>query len=128
MESLASAVQADPHIDGFPLPGGGGGNNVVKISQYADDASSFVCSEPLCVRYLACLQSTKGPVELACNQGKCQGLLLGPWRNRASFPVDLKWKSSYIEVLGARISPDGSQDWEPALKALDNVSCMHAGD
>ena len=49
------------------------------------------------------------------NQGKCQGLLLGPWRKRTSFPVDLKWKSSYIKVLGARISPDGSQDWEPTL-------------
>ena len=42
MESLSSAVQADIHIDGFPLPGG---NNVVKISQYADDTSSFVCSD-----------------------------------------------------------------------------------
>ena len=58
----------------------------------------------------------------AClNQGKCCGLLLSPWRNRTSFPVDLKWSSSYIKVLGARISPDGSQDWEPALKALDRV-------
>ena len=55
------------------------------------------------------------------NQGKCQGLLLGPWCNRTSLPVDLKWKSSYIEVLGVRISLDGSQDWEPALKVLDNV-------
>ena len=53
------------------------------------------------------------------NQGKCQGLLLGPWRNRTSFLVDLKWKPSYIEVLGMRISPDGSQDWEHALRALD---------
>ena len=58
----------------------------------------------------------------AClNQGKCQGLLLGPWHNCTSFPVDLTWKSSYIEVLGTRISPDGSQDWEPALKTLDNL-------
>ena len=42
IESLASAVCADIHIDGFPLPRG---NNVVKISQYADDTSNFVCSD-----------------------------------------------------------------------------------
>ena len=59
--------------------------------------------------------------EARLNQAKCCGLLLGPWRTRTLLPVDLKWTSSYIELLGARISPDGSQDWEPALKALDCV-------
>ena len=116
MESLASAVRADIHINGFPLPGG---NNVVKISQYADDTSSFVCSDASLRALFGLFAKYERASGARLNQGKCQGLLLGPCRT--SFPVDLKWKSSYIEVLGARISPDGYQDWEPALKALDNV-------
>ena len=118
MESLACAVRADPKIDGFPLPGG---NNVVKLSQYADDTSSFVCSDASLHALFGLFAKYERASGARLNQGKCCGLLLGPWRTRTSFPVDLKWSSSYIEVLGARISPDGSQDWEPALKALDCV-------
>ena len=119
MESLACAVRADPQIDGFPLPGGG--DNVVKLSQYADDTSSFVCSDPSLHAMFGLFTKYERASGARLNQGKCCGLLLGPWRTRTSFPVDLKWTSSYIEDLGARISPDGSQDWEPALKALDHV-------
>ena len=118
MESLACAVRADPKIDGFPLPGG---NNVVKLSQYADDTSSFVCSDAALHALFGLFAKYERASGARLNQGKCCGLLLGPWRTRTSLPVDLKWTSSYIEVLGARISPDGSQDWEPALKALDRV-------
>ena len=98
-----------------------GGNNVVKISQYADDTSSLVVSDAsLCALFglFAKYERASG----AClNQGKCCGLLLGSWRNRTSFPVVLKWSSSHIEVLGARISSEGDQDWEPALCKLEAV-------
>ena len=93
----------------------------MKISQYADNTSSFVCSDTSLPALFGLFAKYERASGAHLNQGKCQGLLLGPWRKRTSLPVDLKWKSSYIEVLGARISPDGSQDWEPALKALDNV-------
>ena len=94
MESLASAVRADIHIDDFPLPGGGGEDNVVKISQYADDTSSFVCSEASLRALFGLFAKYERASGARLNQGKCQGLLLGPWRKRTSFPVDLKWKSS----------------------------------
>ena len=117
-KSLACAVCADPKINGFPLPGG---NNVVKLSQYADDTSSFVCSDASLHALFGLFAKYKRASGARLNQGKCCGLLLGPWRTRPSFPGVLKWSSSYIEVLGARISPDGSQDWKPALKELDGV-------
>ena len=41
-ESLACAIRADSKIDGFPLPGG---TKHVKISQYADDTTTFVTSD-----------------------------------------------------------------------------------
>ena len=93
----------------------------MKLSQYADDTSSFVCSDASLHALFGLFAKYERASGARLNQGKCCGLLLGPWRTRASLPVDLKWTSSYIEVLGARISPDGSQDWEPALKALDRV-------
>ena len=93
----------------------------MKLSQYADDTSSFVCSDVSLHALFGLFAKYERASGARLNQGKCCGLLLGPWRTRASLPVDLKWTSSYIEVLGARISPDGSQDWEPALKALDSV-------
>ena len=118
MESLACAVRADIRIDGFPLPGG---NNVVKILQYADDTSSLVVSNAS-LRALFGLFAKYARASGAClNQGKCCGLLLGSWRNRTSFPVVLKWSSSHIEVLGMRISSEGDQDWEPALRKLEEV-------
>ena len=115
MESLACAVRADPTIDGFPLPGG---NQVVKLSQYADDTSCLVTSDAS----LRALFDLFSKYELASgarlNRSKCCGLLLGPWRSRSSLPVDLRWSSTHIIVLGAKISPDATQDWDPALKAL----------
>jgi exonuclease III len=118
MESLACAVRADIHIDGFPLPGG---NNVVKISQYADDTSSLVVSDASLRALFAMFAKYESASGARLNQGKCCGLLLGPWRNRTSLPVVLKWSSSHIVVLGARISSESTQDWEPAYRKLEAV-------
>ena len=87
MESLACAVRADPKIDGFPLPGG---NNVVKLSQYADYTSSFMCSDGSLHALFGLFAKYERASGARLNQGKCCGLLLGPWRTRTSFPVDLK--------------------------------------
>ena len=97
------------------------GTNVVKLSQYADDTSSLVCSDASLHALFGLFAKYEQASGARLNQGKCCGLLLGPWRTRTLLLVVLKWLSSYIQVLGARISPDGSQHWEPALKALDCV-------
>ena len=104
MESLACAVRADIRIDGFPLPGG---NNVVKISQYADNTSSLVVSDASLRALFGLFAKYERASGARLNQGKCCGLLLGSWRNRTSFPVVLKWSSSHIEVLGMGISSRG---------------------
>ena len=48
-------------------------------------------------------------------------LLLGPWRSRTSFPVDFRFSSSHIEVLGSRLSNEGGEDWGLLLKKLEKV-------
>ena len=117
-ESLACAIRADPKIDGFPLPGG---NKHVKVSQYADDTSTFATTD----ESVQALFELFAKYELASgaklNQSKCHGLLLGSWRTRTSFPVDLRWSSSHIEALGSRLSHDGEQTWGPALQKLDKT-------
>ena len=95
----------------------------MKISHYADGTSSFVCSDASLCTLFGLFAKYERASGARLNQGKCQGLLLGSRRNRTSFPVGLKWKSSYIEVLRARISPEGTQ----VLIVLGvHVSCMYA--
>ena len=118
MESMACAVRADPDIDGFPLPGG---NQVVKLSQYADDTSCLVASDasPRALFDLFAKYELASGARL--NRSKCCGLLLRPWRSRSSLPIDLRWSSTHIVVLGAKISPNASQDWDTILKSLELV-------
>ena len=79
MESLACVVRADPKIDGFPPRGG---NNVVKLPQYADDTSSFVCSDASLHALFGLFAKYEQASGACLNQGKCWGFLLGPWRTR----------------------------------------------
>ena len=55
------------------------------------------------------------------NMSKCNGLLLGSWRTRTSFPVEFRWSSSFIMALGSRLSNDGDTNWGPSLKKLEKV-------
>ena len=53
------------------------------------------------------------------NLGKCHGLLLGPWQNCTSLPVDFRWSSGHIVTLGSRVSNDGGKDWGPRIAKLE---------
>lgn len=118
MESLACAVRTDPGIDGFPLPCG---NRRVKLSQYADDTSCLVASDSSLVALFNLFARYERASGAKLNRDKCCGLLLGPWRTRSVLPVALQWSSSYIVVLGARISVSSEQDWAPATRKLQAV-------
>ena len=110
-ESLACAVRSSPSIRGFPLPCNGG---EAKLSQYAYDTSSIEETFLLLGRYE---RASRAKV----NQGKCHGLLFGPWRNRTSLPVDINWSSAAITVLGTTLSNDGKQDYSPIIKKMGHI-------
>ena len=116
-ETMACSVQADARIDCFPLPCS---NCWVKIFQYADDTTVLVCSDDYLVPLFQFFARYERASSARPNLRKCCGLLLGPWWSRPpeSLPIQLKWSTEIIRVLGCRIHPAGTQDWGPLLGEL----------
>ena len=117
-ESLACAIRADHNIVGFPLPGG---REHAKIVQYADDTSILVTTDSSVLALVELFGKYEKASGAKLNLGKCHGLVLGPWRNRTSFPVAFRWSSSHIVALGSRLDIDGNQNWEPQVTKLSSV-------
>ena len=105
---MACPVRADARIDGFPLPCS---NRLVKISQYADDTTVLVCSDDSLVALFQLFERYERASGARLNLRKYCGLLLDPWRARPPeiLPIQLKWSSESIRVLGCRIHPSGTQ-------------------
>ena len=117
-ESLACAVRADPSIDGFPLPDS---TKRVKVSQYADDTSTFVTFDVSMIALFNLFAQYELASGAKLNLTKCHGLLLGSWKTRTSFQFAIQWSSAEIKVLGSRLNNDGTQDWGPSLKKLETI-------
>ena len=115
-ESLACAIRADNNIVGFPLPGG---REHAKIVQYADDTSILVTTDSSVLSMVELFGRYEKALGAKLNPAKCQGLPLGPWRNRSSFPVDFRWSSAHITALGSRLSNEGGEDWGPRVSKLE---------
>ena len=118
METLACAVRADQKIDGFPLPGG---NKVVKISQYADDTTGLVRSEYSLVHLFSLFSRYERASGAKLNTSKCHGLLLGPWREKSSLPMDITWSPTSITVLGAKLQVGAHQDWTQLFRKIEGA-------
>ena len=119
-ETMACKVREDDHIDGFPLPCS---NRRIKVSQYADDTTVLVCSDFSLMALFQLFASYERASGARINLSKCSGLLLGPWRSRdpVSMPIQIKWSTDSIRVLGSLIHPGGEQNWGPLLGKLTTL-------
>jgi hypothetical protein len=106
-ETISRAVQKDPAVDGFDLPGG----QRVKLFQYADDTSVFVRSDHALFSLFSLFERYEKASGAKLNVVKSHGLLFGSWRDRVNMPIHLNWCNDAIEVLGCRISNDNQVDW-----------------
>jgi hypothetical protein len=106
-ETISRAVQKDPAVDGFDLPGG----QRVKLFQYADDTSVFVRSDHALFSLFSLFERYEKASGAKLNVVKSHGLLFGFWRDRVNMPIHLNWCNDAIEVLGCRISSDNQVDW-----------------
>ena len=118
-ETMACKVREDDHIDGFPLPCS---NRRIKVSQYADDTTVLVCSDFSLMALFQLFASYERASGARINLSKCSGLL-GPWRSRdpVSMPIQIKWSTDSIRVLGSLIHPGGEQNWGPLLGKLTTL-------
>ena len=102
-ETLASAIRAiraDPCIKGFPLPCG---RKISKLSQYADDTSTFVRDGRSLVATFALFSRYERASGAKLNPGKSTGLLFGVWKTRVPADVRVKWSTVSINVRGKNI-------------------------
>ena len=96
LEPFAVTVRKDPEIRGLRLPGG----QEVKLSMYADDNSAVLTTDGSIVRLFKVVELyNKGSGSLL-NMDKCEGLWLGRWKNRPDSPVNIRWTSASVRLLG----------------------------
>ncbi|KAI8484945.1 hypothetical protein Bbelb_373520 [Branchiostoma belcheri] len=96
LEPFAATVRKDPEIHGLCLPGG----HEVKLSMDADDNSAVLTTDGSIVKLFSVVELyNKGSGSLL-NMGKCEGLWLGRWKNRPDSPVNIKWTSVSVRLLG----------------------------
>ena len=93
----------------------------MKISQYADDTTTFITSDALVTTLFELFTKYQLASGAKLNQSKCYSLMLGSWKTRTTFPVSLRWSNSHIEALGSRLAHDGKQAWDPALKKFEKI-------
>ena len=96
-------------------------SNHVKLSQYADDTTTFVSSDQSILALFRLFSHYEKASGAKLNPTKCHGLLTGSWKSRTTYPVELLWSSSHITVLGSRIGNDLQADWEPLYENLANL-------
>ncbi|CAB4016368.1 Hypothetical predicted protein [Paramuricea clavata] len=117
IEALAITIQKDPEIDWYPLPDG----TQQKVCQYADDTMALVTSDHSTTKLFSTFTWYEKTSGAKFNLGKCHGLLIGSWRGRSVFPVDLDWTNEAIVTLGSRISNDSKENWAVPLKKYEDL-------
>ncbi|KAK1802550.1 hypothetical protein P4O66_004202 [Electrophorus voltai] len=106
IEPLAAAIRAHPEIDGLPLPGGGGA--VVKLAQYADDTTLFVCSDQSLRHALDMVRSFGKASGAALNLGKSVAKYFGCWRHRRDIAGGLALSDGPLKILGVHFTSEGA--------------------
>ncbi|KAI4890805.1 hypothetical protein NFI96_030933, partial [Prochilodus magdalenae] len=115
IEPLAAAIRANPCIDGLPLPGSGG--KVVKLAQYADDTTLFVCSDQSLRLALDVVQAFGKASGAALNLGKSVVKYFGSWTDRRDTAGGLALSNGPLKILGVSFMSEGAAraNWEERL-------------
>ena len=119
-ESIASAIRADPHIDGYDLPDG----SCCKIFQYADDTSILVMSDNSLHRLFSLFDQYERASGARLNVKKSHGLLFGTWSTRSHPTIPLNWSTEEITVLGCKLGPGVQPDWGHLLTKLEDLLAL----
>ena len=98
-ELLSSSIRASDHIKGIRVL-----NKELKLSQYADDTTSF-CKEKLSLgKLLEFLDLFKGCSGLKLNQSKSEAMWFGRNANRTGTPFGVQWPQRLRSIFALGIS------------------------
>ena len=124
MEVLAANLRAHPLIVGLRPPGLS--IDLPVLSLYADDTSVISVSDAATLAVFDVYHLFERGTGSKLNLGKCEGLWLGPWRNRLDAPIAIQWTSIKIKVLGVFIGHGdmAEANWRPRIDAV--ARCLDA--
>ena len=99
IELLHLAIIANPSIKGLSV-----GNEVIKITLYADDTTLLLKDVESVHSLLEMLELFKMCSGLEINKSKTEAMWLGSWRERTDTPFGFRWPTETIYVLGIHFS------------------------
>ena len=80
------------------------GQQEIKITQYADDATVLVRDLDSFLQLMKLLNNLKNISGLEVNKHKTEAMWLGSWRNCNEKPFGFKWPHNSIYTLGVHFS------------------------
>ena len=98
-ELLSSSIRASDHIKGIRVL-----NKELKLSQYADDTTSFCRDKVSLGKLLELLDLFKSCSGLKLNQSKSEAMWLGRNANRTDSLFGVQWPQRPISTLGISLS------------------------
>ena len=96
------------------------------MSLYADDTSVISTSDVSTVAVFDTYSRFEAGTGAKLNLDKCEGLWLGPWKNRLDSPVPIAWTSDKIKVLGVHLGNGDLEEcnWRPRIDAVER--CLNS--
>ena len=118
IEVLATNLRASRAIPGLRLPHVS--TPLPVVSLYADDTTVIALSDTAILEVFRVYARFEAGTGSKLNLSKCEGLWSGPWRFRTNPPVDIRWSSSRVKILGVFISYDemGEVNWRPRVEGF----------
>ena len=119
VEVLTCLIRNCHRVMGFLLPGASG--KQFKVTQYADDTTSFVkdYSSLVCLLDLISIYEKGSGARL--NRSKTEAMWLGAWRDRIDTPLGLTWvrKMKIVGVFFGTV-PVEQDNWQSKINKLEN--------
>ena len=88
-------------------------NHEIKIAQYADDTSVFICDRESVLELLNFFEEFSFLSGLEINTSKTEAMWLGQWKNNQDTPFGFKWPKDPILSLGVFFSHNETDADEP---------------
>lgn len=118
-EVFSVNVRKEDKIHGITLPDG----SVTKIDQYADDTTIQISDIDSIESVFSLIRVYELASGCRINMDKTEGLWLGSFRGRRDTPLDLKWTSDSVRILGFHLGNiDTSElNWKPRVDKFKTI-------
>ncbi|KAK2138195.1 hypothetical protein LSH36_3592g00004 [Paralvinella palmiformis] len=118
-EVFSVNVRKEDKIRGITLPDG----TVTKIDQYADDTTIQISDIDSIESVFSLIRVYELASGCRINMDKTEGLWLGSFKGRRDTPLDLRWTSDSVKILGFHLgNNDTSQlNWKPRVDKFKTI-------